>query len=150
VPELASELWLPHPRDQVFAFFSDAMNLTRITPPWLEFRVLTPGPIDMHEGALIDYRLRIRGIPVGWRTRIALWEPPQRFVDEQVRGPYRRWIHEHAFKERDGGTLCLDHVDYAVWGGWLMDRLLVRRDVEAIFAYRHLALESLMKVETKP
>ena len=139
----AAEQWLPRPRAEVFPFFADAANLERLTPPWLEFRILTPRPVAMREGALIDYRLRIRGVPVRWRTRIAAWEPPDRFVDEQVRGPYRLWVHEHLFVERDGGTLCRDEVRYAVPGGALVDRLLVRPDVERIFAWRRRALAEL-------
>ena len=139
----ASELWLPRPRHEVFPFFSDAANLERITPPWLRFRVLTPTPVLMSEGALIDYRLRLRGVPLRWRTRIAVWDPPRRFVDEQLRGPYRLWVHEHTFLERDGGTLCGDLVRYAVAGGALVDALLVRRDIARIFAFRALALREI-------
>jgi ligand-binding SRPBCC domain-containing protein len=140
---LTSEVLLPRRREEVFPFFADARNLERITPPWLRFRILTPGPIEMREGALIDYRLRIRGVPVRWRTRIAAWEPPYRFVDEQVRGPYRRWVHEHTFEATDGGTLCRDRVRYAVPGGALVARALVRPDVERIFAYRRDVLTAL-------
>lgn len=131
-----TELWLPRPRAEVFSFFADAANLERITPPWLSFHILTPGPIEMREGTLIDYRLSVRGIPLRWRTRIELWQPPEGFVDVQLRGPYRLWHHTHEFEERDGGTLCRDRVRYAVPGGWLVDRLLVRRDVERIFRHR--------------
>lgn len=135
-----SRLVIPRPRGEVFAFFADAANLQRITPPWLKFRVLTPTPIAMAEGTLIDYRLRLHGVPLSWRTRISAWEPPHRFVDEQLRGPYRRWVHEHVFVEEDGGTTCLDRVEYAVPGGALVDRLFVRPDVERIFAFRRDAL----------
>jgi len=135
--------WLPRPRAELVPFFADAANLGRLTPPWLDFRILTPPPIEMRAGALIDYRLKVHGVPLRWRTRIAVWEPPERFVDEQVRGPYRRWVHEHSFVERDGGTLCRDDVRYAVLGGALVDRLLVRRDVERIFAYRRKVLSEL-------
>jgi hypothetical protein len=131
-----SELWLPRPVEEVFPFFADAGNLERLTPPWLRFRILTPRPIEMRPGALVDYRLRVHGLPLGWRTRIEAWEPPHRFVDVQLRGPYRLWHHTHTFEARDGGTLCRDLVRYAVPGGALVDRLLVRRDIERIFAYR--------------
>jgi ligand-binding SRPBCC domain-containing protein len=134
-------LWLPQPREVVFAYFSDAANLQAITPPWLHFHILTPLPIAMRAGALIDYRLRVHGVPLRWRTRIAVWEPPFRFVDEQLRGPYRRWVHEHTFEAVDGGTLCRDRVEYDVPGGRLIERLFVRRDVEQIFAYRRQRLE---------
>lgn len=130
-----SQLWLPQPRDKVFAVFSDAANLDAITPPWLNFRTVTPGPIEMHLGTMIDYNLRVHGFPVRWRSEITAWEPPTRFVDEQRSGPYRLWIHEHIFTERDGGTLVGDRVQYAVPFDRLV-HMLVRRDVERIFRYR--------------
>jgi len=135
-----TELWLPRPRTEVFDFFADAHNLQILTPSFLHFEILTPRPIPMHAGALIDYRLRVHGIPVRWRTKIGTWEPPQRFVDKQIRGPYRQWIHEHGFVEKDGGTLCNDEVRYAVWGGAVLNRLFVRRDVRAIFEFRRKKL----------
>ncbi len=138
-----SELWLPRPRPEVFEFFSDAANLEALTPPWLNFHIVTPLRIAMAAGTLIDYRLRIRGLPAKWRTRISVWEPPFRFVDEQLRGPYRRWHHEHTFEERDGGTLCRDRVEYDMIGGRLVNWLIVSRDVETIFAYRRRKLEEL-------
>lgn len=137
---LKSELWLPRPRSEVFPFFAAAENLEAITPPWLNFRILESTPPVMGRGTLIDYRLRIRGVPLRWQSEITAWEPPHRFVDEQRKGPYRTWIHEHRFEERDGGTLVLDTVRYAVPGGRFVDRLFVRRDVEAIFAYRRKQL----------
>ena len=143
-----SELWLPRPRAEVFAFFGDALNLQAITPDFLNFQVLTPRPIEMRAGTLIDYKLRVRGIPLRWRTLIREWEPPFRFVDEQLRGPYRQWIHEHTFEERDGGTLARDVVRYSVFGGALVDRLFVRRDVENIFAYREKRLKELLGLAT--
>ena len=134
--EFLSELCLPLPRMQVFDFFADAFNLEALTPPFLHFVVLTPRPIEMRAGTLIDYKLRVHGLPLHWRTRISAWEPPCRFVDEQLRGPYRQWIHEHRFEERDGGTLMFDRVRYVVPGGWFIHKLFVRRDVEKIFAFR--------------
>ena len=141
--ELHSSVTLPRPLDEVFPFFSDARNLERLTPPWLRFSVLTPGPIEMRPGAAIDYRLRLRGVPLRWRSEITVWEPPVRFVDEQRRGPYRLWIHEHRFEEADGRTLAHDHVRYAVPGGWFVDRLLVRRDLQRVFEYRRTVLRDL-------
>ena len=135
-----TELWLPRPRTEVFDFFADAHNLQILTPSFLHFEILTPRPIPMHAGALIDYRLRVHGIPVRWRTKITTWEPPLRFVDEQIRGPYRQWIHEHRFVEKDGRTLCNDEVRYAVWGGAVVNNLFVRRDVRAIFEFRRKKL----------
>jgi len=135
-----AELWLLERRDAVFSFFADARNLEAITPPWVNFAILTPEPIDMRTGARIDYRLRVHGFPLRWITEISAWDPPYRFVDRQLRGPYRRWIHTHTFEEKDGGTLCHDAVEYAVPGGRFINWLLVRRDVEKIFAYRQQAL----------
>lgn len=137
-----TELWLPVPREKVFPFFADAHNLQVITPPWLHFHVLTPGEIPMHIGAIIDYQLRIRGLPIRWRTEITGWNPPHSFIDEQRRGPYRLWRHTHTFTEKDNGTLCHDRVEYAVLGGALINKLFVRRDVETIFAYRSRALQN--------
>lgn len=139
------ELWLPREPDEVFPFFADAFNLEAITPPWLRFRILTPAPIEMRQGAVIDYRLRFRGVPVQWRSEITAWDPPHRFVDEQRRGPYQRWIHEHTFETIRGGTLVRDHVDYAVPGGRLVERLFVAGDLDRIFDYRHEALRRLLE-----
>lgn len=136
IHQFRSEIWLARPIKEVFAFFSDAANLDSITPPWLSFQTVTREPIEMHVGAVIDYRLRVRGFPIRWRSEITVWEPPHRFVDEQVRGPYRLWIHAHRFEPRNGGTLVFDDVQYAVSFDWLLHKLVVRRDVERIFAYR--------------
>lgn len=135
-----SELWLPASPEELFSFFGDAMNLQALTPPWLNFEILTPGPIEMRGGTLLDYRLRWHSVPLLWRTRILIWEPPHRFVDEQIRGPYRQWIHEHTFEQQHGGTLTRDHVDYAVPLDFLIHRLVVRPDVEKIFAFRERQL----------
>ena len=142
--KLEAELWLPRRRDAVFLFFADAFNLETLTPPWLKFEVLTPRPIEMRAGLRIDYRLRLRGLPLRWQSEITAWEPPRRFVDEQRRGPYRAWIHEHLFEERDGGTLARDGVRYKVIGGRLVNALLVRRDVERIFSFRQEKLRELL------
>ena len=133
---LLNEVWLPSQIDEVFEFFSDPYNLEELTPPILRFEVLTPAPIRMAEGTLIDYKLRLRGIPVRWQSEITAWEPPVRFVDEQRRGPYSMWVHEHTFVEKDGGTLARDNVNYAVPGGALVNKLFVARDVRRIFEYR--------------
>jgi len=140
MPVFRTEILLPRPREDVFPFFADAMNLEEITPPWLSFSILTEPPIEMRVGALVDYRLTLRGIPIRWRTEITAWDPPHTFVDRQVKGPYRRWIHTHTFEETDGGTLVVDEVDYSVPGWWIVDRLFVRRDVRKIFEYRHEVL----------
>jgi ligand-binding SRPBCC domain-containing protein len=141
---------IPRPIDEVFEFFGDARNLQAITPPWLHFQILTPAPIDMRVGALIDYRIRLHWLPITWRTRIAAWEPPYRFIDEQVKGPYTLWRHEHRFEpdpDRPGSTLMRDHVDYAFFGGPLtpfINRIYVRHDLAKIFQYRRETILRLM------
>lgn len=143
VREFSTELWLPLPPEKLFPFFADAANLDALTPPWLNFQIVTPLPVTMRAGTLIDYRLRLRGVPIRWRTQIKVWEPPCRFVDEQIRGPYRQWIHEHTFELRDGGTLARDVVHYATPFDFLVHRWLVRPDVEKIFAYRAEVLRKI-------
>jgi ligand-binding SRPBCC domain-containing protein len=128
------------PAQRAFEFFGEARNLEAITPPWLGFRVVTPGTIEMQPGTLIDYRLRLHGVPVRWRTRIEEWDPPRRFVDAQVRGPYSLWEHAHEF-EPDGASAVVisDRVRYALpLGplGRLARAAFVKRDLERIFDYR--------------
>ena len=127
-----------------FAFHADAFNLEAITPPWLGFRIVTPGPIEMGAGTLIDYRLRLHRVPVRWRTRIEAWEPPRRFVDAQLKGPYSLWEHTHSFEADGAGSVEIrDRVRYALpLGrlGVLAHSLFVRRDLERIFDYRRAAV----------
>ena len=137
------ELWLPQSVDQVFKFFADPVNLQRITPDWVGFSLLSPGRLEMRAGALIEYRLKIHGIPVKWQSEITAWEPPHRFVDEQRRGPYRRWVHEHRFVPQRQGTLIQDQVQYSVPGGWILERLFVNRDIRKIFEFRCGKLQNL-------
>ena len=136
------------PVEQVFEFYADARNLERITPPWLGFRVMTRDEIEMRPGALIEYRLRLHGVPVRWRTRIEVWDPPRRFVDAQVRGPYTLWEHTHRFEPAGPYAVQMtDRVRYALpLGplGELANRLLVRRDLERIFDYRRAAVAALL------
>jgi ligand-binding SRPBCC domain-containing protein len=134
---------IPRDIEEVFRFFSDPKNLGEITPPWLCFRMTSCSTESIREGTLIDYKLRIRGMPVRWRTLISAWEPPHRFVDEQVIGPYRKWIHEHRFEDRGSETHATDVVHYSVVGGALINRFLVRPDVERIFEYRTQRLAEL-------
>lgn len=141
---LAAHMTLPRTRTEVFTFFADPGNLETLTPPWLRFHILTPQPIIMRIGARIDYRLRVHGLPVRWQSEITAWEPPVRFMDEQRRGPYRVWIHEHTFEEGDGGTEVWDRVRYNVLGGRLVNSLLVRRDLHAIFRYRQERLREIL------
>lgn len=148
---LTNELWLPHSPGEVFPFFADAANLERLTPPSLRFQILTPPPIEMAVGTLIDYRIRMRGMPMRWQSEITVWEPPHRFVDEQRRGPYRLWVHEHVFipqagTPQDSGTLARDTVQYAVLGGAIVQRLFVASELRRIFDYRNAALKEYFAV----
>lgn len=140
---LESSIWLRSPLEVVFPFFSDARNLEQLTPPWLRFEVLTAGEIPIAAGTRIAYRLRLRGIPVRWESEITAWNPPHRFVDEQRRGPYRLWIHEHLFRQHNGLTLAEDRVQYAVPGGALVNRWLVAPDLARVFRYRREKLAAL-------
>ena len=133
---LNAEITVEQPRERVFEFFADARQLERITPPLLNFKILTPMPIEMKAGLLLDYQIRIRKIPIKWQTEISVWEPPHRFVDQQLKGPYRLWHHEHTFEELDGHTLVKDRVRYMPIGGALMNWLFVQRDLTNIFRYR--------------
>ena len=150
VHTLRREQRLAQPIEEVFAFFSDARNLEAITPPLLRFRVMDSGPDgEIGPGALIRYRLRVHRIPVGWLTAIREWDPPHRFVDEQLRGPYALWHHTHSFEALPGGegTLMRDVVRYALPLGPLGElarRLFVARDVEAIFDFRAQRIEELL------
>ena len=144
---LRKSVWLAQPRAKVFEFFSNPGNLDRLTPAWLSFAILTPVTSQLKQGALLDYRLRIRGMPIRWQSEIAVWQPPHRFVDRQTKGPYSLWIHEHTFEERDHGTLVGDNVEYAVPGGTLVQKFLVAPDLERIFNYRHKILQELFNPE---
>ncbi len=144
---LRRELWVPNPLSEVFEFFSRAENLERITPPWMQFKILTPLPITMKQGATIAYALRVRAIPMRWLTEIERWNPPFEFVDIQAKGPYKLWRHTHRFSEVRGGTLIEDVVEYALPFGWigrLVHWLQVRRDLAQIFDYRTQRVQALL------
>jgi ligand-binding SRPBCC domain-containing protein len=137
---LHREQWVPRPIEEVFAFFSDARNLEEITPPFLRFQMLSACPNHIAPGTKLDYKLRVHGLPVRWTTEIVVWDPPRRFEDVQLSGPYRRWHHTHLFEPIDGGTRMTDEVLYSLPFGILgraLQVLIVRRDVERIFNYRY-------------
>lgn len=143
---LERSTWLPLSVEEVNRFFSDVANLERITPPELRFRILTPLPVEIRHGALIDYRLSLFGVPFDWRTEITCWEPPHRFVDTQLSGPYRKWIHLHEFTPEGHGTRMRDRVDYALPLGWLglAGLPLVKRQLGRIFDYREATIHTLL------
>ena len=143
---LETDTLLPLPVSEVFGFFSDAENLERITPPELAFQILTPTPIDIREGTIIDYRLRLFGVPFHWRTRIVHWQANERFIDEQVRGPYRSWRHLHTFAECDNGSRMTDRVEYRLplQPAGSLALPLVRRQLDRIFRYRASAIRQLL------
>jgi ligand-binding SRPBCC domain-containing protein len=143
---LRREQFVPRPLKDVFEFFSDAGNLQKLTPPWLNFRILTPGPLDIHPGTLLDYRLQWHGFPVRWRTEIVTWSPPHNFSDAQIRGPYKLWHHTHTFTAEAGGTRMTDVVVYWLpFGvlGAMAHRIGVKRDLERVFDYREQVIASL-------
>lgn len=137
---------IPLPLEPVFAFFSDASNLERITPAFLSFQYITPLPIEMRPGARIEYRIRLFGVPMRWCTHIEVWDPPHRFVDNQEKGPYAKWNHTHSFRVEGDETVMEDTVVYRLPFGalGLVALPLVRRQVKAIFAYREVALRKAL------
>lgn len=139
-----TQLTLRIPLGEVFPFFADAGNLERITPDRLRFHILSPQPIEMKKGALIEYRLRLMGVPFRWKTEISHWDPPFQFVDSQLKGPYRKWVHTHSFSEHKGSTTITDRVVYRLplWPLGELALPFVRRQVAAIFRFRELALRA--------
>jgi hypothetical protein len=147
VQRLEREAIVPRPVDEVFAFFAEARNLERITPPWLGFTLLTPEPIEMRRGTLIEYRLTLHHLPIRWLTRIEEWQENRWFVDRQVRGPYRVWHHRHEFEVVSEGTLVRDLVHYAIPLGPIgraAQVAFVRRDLARIFDFRQAAVVRLL------
>lgn len=143
---LSRSQWFPKSIDDAFAFFSRPENLEEITPPLLRFHIVSADR-ELHEGSRIEYRLRVRGIPMRWASEITEWNPPYRFVDTQLRGPYALWRHQHTFAAERGGTRIGDEVEYAMplgIAGVIAHALVVRRDVESIFDYRQRRLAELL------
>ncbi len=141
-----SEQFFKKPITEVFDFFKRPENLDAITPAKLGFKILTPGPILMQKNAIIDYTIRLYGVPMRWQTQITDYHPPYSFTDTQVKGPYKTWIHTHTFSEKDGGTLMTDNVQYSLfWGpvGEIARVLFVKREIEKIFQARRQVLEKI-------
>jgi hypothetical protein len=141
-----ADQFVPRPLNEVFDFFSQAENLQKLTPPWLHFRIISVNPTPIGKGTLIKYSLRWRIFPIRWTTEIIEWEPPYRFVDLQLKGPYKQWRHEHRFAPEGNGTRISDEVQYALpFGplGKIAHSVKVKKDVETIFAYRRQAVDRL-------
>jgi len=150
VYDLRRRQLIPLPLDQVFLFFERPENLSRLTPPSLGFQILTPPPIQMKSGCLVDYTVRVLGLPVRWTTLITEYDPPRRFVDVQLKGPYSYWHHTHEFEAVEGGTMMTDTVRYVLPFGWLggvAHALFVRRQLRRIFDYRS---EVLLGIGDRP
>ncbi|MBL7883349.1 MAG: SRPBCC family protein [Bacteroidia bacterium] len=143
---LKRETIINKPIQEVFDFFSKAENLNKITPPNMNFKILTPLPIQMKKGTLIDYRIKVNSIPFKWKTEITDWNPPFRFIDTQLKGPYNTWIHEHIFEERDEKTIMMDIVQFKS-PGWFLEPIIhllfIEKKVKAIFDYRE---EQLLRI----
>lgn len=148
IHRLFREQIISRPVAEVFSFFADAQNLETLTPPWLRFEILTPGQIEMRVGAIIQYALRVHGLPVNWTTAITVWNPSFEFVDVQLRGPYVLWHHRHTFEAAGNSTRMIDEVSYRLplgWFGRAMHSVMVRRDLKTIFDYREQMVRHLLE-----
>lgn len=143
------EQLLPATREELFAFFVEPGNLSKITPADQGFHVVSSSTPRIEEGTVLEYKLSAHGLPLRWRALISSWNPPHRFVDEQLSGPFRRWVHTHEFIERGDETLCRDSVEYKVWGGRLVDRLFIRRNLVRAFDYREQVLPEQLALFAK-
>ena len=149
--ELTDDVIVAAGADEAWAFFSKAENLPRITPAWMKFKIETPTPIDIRQDCLIDYSIRVNGLPMRWRTRIIDWSPPRQFIDLQLRGPYALWHHQHTFEPvsdaEGGGVRCRDRVTYKVPAGPIgrvVNRLMIRKQLLSIFGYRRQKIAELL------
>jgi len=136
---LKRQVNIEQPLQKVFDFFSKAQNLEILTPNWLKFKILTHPPIEMKKGALIDYQIKLFGLPMNWKTEISEWQPPHFFIDTQLKGPYTKWVHKHHFKEVENGTEITDIVNYQLPGGLLAPAahsLIVKHQLKSIFDFR--------------
>lgn len=149
---LTRRLTLDLPIKKVFDFFADAGNLERITPPELKFRITTAQPIDIRQGTLIDYRLKLRGFPVNWQTEISVWNPPHSFVDRALKSPYKQWIHRHTFIAiSEEKTLIEDEVKYRLplepFGD--LAHWFVRRELDYIFDFRQKVVMEILQPQAQ-
>ena len=148
--EINTKQYINKSLDVVFEFFSKPENLEMITPKSLSFNILTPTPIKMEKGSLIDYTIRLFGVPIHWRTLISDYEPPFRFVDQQIKGPYTFWHHTHTFRLVEGGVEIIDQVKYSLplgWLGTLVHAIWVRKDLEKIFEYRKSVIQNYFEIK---
>jgi ligand-binding SRPBCC domain-containing protein len=141
--KLLAQQFVPHPIKKVFEFYASAENLNLITPPLLEFKILSDSKIIIKEDSIIKYKLKLHGFPIKWVSKITNWNPPHKFIDTQIKGPYIKWNHLHEFKETSEGTIIHDYVDYIVPGGALIHSLFVKKDLLTIFNYRKDILKTI-------
>lgn len=149
IRELQAECRVPRSRAEVFAFFADPANLAVLTPPSVRVEIPPGGPRAGRAGMEFEYRVRVRGLWMRWKGRFEVWDAPHRFVDVQLKGPYRFWEHEHSFEECAEGTRVIDRVRYAVWGGGIVDRWVVRPELERMFSHRTRRLAELFPAPTQ-
>lgn len=143
--------FIPLKRKEIFSFFSRAENLEMLTPPWLNFHIQKISTAEVEKGTLIDYKLKIHGIPVKWRTLISEWNPEESFVDNQLKGPYKKWHHLHTFEDVNGGTIISDDVTFQA-PGWIFGKILIpfiRKDIQEIFKFRQTKIKQLSTVDMK-